>query len=682
MNKVKLSLFLALMAMVCLITYANHFYNDFHFDDAHVVQNNLNIRSINIPLFFTNGSTSSTLPQNQSYRPVVTASLAFDYWLGGGYNLFYFHLSMFIFFVGQGVLMVFFFKQIFNKASANTKHGIYAALITATWYLLHPAIAETVNYISARSDLLSTFFILLGFVLYAYSPFFRKTHLYLIAIVIGTLAKPLAIMFAPLLFFYVLFFEEDLSLKDIFKNQNLKKFWASIKKTIPAFICCIALYYLQDKMTPKTWEPGGTLPMQYLITQPFVMAHYFAMLFVPNALSADTDWTLLPSIANWRFMLGCLFILAMIVIAFITSRKAKLRPISFGILWFFITLIPTSSIIPLAEVMNDHRMYLPFVGLCMSVGWSIALLINHYKQTLAKSIPEYKAVLAGLLVLTLSCYAYGTRKRNEVWATEETLWYDVTVKSPGNGRGLMNYGLSKMAKGDYVTANIYFERALVLLPTYFALNVNIGILKAATNQPLDAEKYFKRALILGPNFPDSYVFYGRFLKNQKRYPEAAQMLNKALALSASNLYTRSLLMGTYQLMQNWVGLKAIAQSTLQINPGNGEAVKYLMAAENGKSTTEILADEVKKSPTAKKYLDLSLDYYNTGNYLQCIAACKKAIQLQPNLAEAYNNMGAAYNLLGRYADAVPALQMAIGLKPDFQLAKNNLALAKSKLADQ
>lgn len=186
-------------------------------------------------------------------------------------------------------------------------------------------------------------------------------------------------------------------------------------------------------------------------------------------------------------------------------------------------------------------------------------------------------------------------------------------------------------------------------------------------------------MVLGPTFPDSYVFYGRFLKEQKRYTEAAKMLNKAMSLSGSNLYTRRLLMETYQLMQYWPGLKTVAESTLQINPTNAEAARYLKAAEAQKSTTDALADEVKKSPKAQKYIDLGLEYYNKGMYLQCVEASKEAIKLQPNLPEAYNNIGAAYNLLAQYTDAIPALKMAIKLKPDFQLAKNNLAVAESKL---
>jgi len=56
-----------------------------------------------------------------------------------------------------------------------------------------------------------------------------------------------------------------------------------------------------------------------------------------------------------------------------------------------------------------------------------------------------------------------------VWHNEETLWYDVTLKSPQNGRGLMNYGLTQMEKGDYVRALNYFTRALEFSPDYYVL---------------------------------------------------------------------------------------------------------------------------------------------------------------------------------------------------------------------
>jgi hypothetical protein len=50
------------------------------------VVDNPTIRSLhNVPRFLTDASTFSVLPANQTYRPMVSASLALDYALGHGY---------------------------------------------------------------------------------------------------------------------------------------------------------------------------------------------------------------------------------------------------------------------------------------------------------------------------------------------------------------------------------------------------------------------------------------------------------------------------------------------------------------------------------------------------------------------------------------------------------------------
>ncbi|NNU33455.1 hypothetical protein HK413_03470 [Mucilaginibacter sp. S1162] len=256
--------------------------------------------------------------------------------------------------------------------------------------------------------------------------------------------------------------------------------------------------------------------------------------------------------------------------------------------------MPTSSIIPLAEVLNDHRMFFPFVGLIISVSWAVALLVRSYP-------PKYKAALITVLVIMVGSSAYATRQRNQVWYSEETLWHDVTIKSPNNGRGLMNYGLSKMATGDYATANIYYTRALKLLPSYFSLYVNLGILKAAMDQPVLAENYFKMGQAYGANYPDAYIYYGRFLNQQHRYAEAITNLQQAISLSPGNIYARITLMDVYQNIENWAALNAMALQTQRLVPDNIETQKYLKAAETGKSKIDIEAEQVKASPTAEKY---------------------------------------------------------------------------------
>src|ERR1700731_1364538 len=85
-----------LLLIALLAAYGNHFQNGFHFDDAHTIVNNAAIRELrNIPLFFRDATTFSSLPSNQSYRPLVSTLLAIDYRLGGGLQPLSLHLSIF-----------------------------------------------------------------------------------------------------------------------------------------------------------------------------------------------------------------------------------------------------------------------------------------------------------------------------------------------------------------------------------------------------------------------------------------------------------------------------------------------------------------------------------------------------------------------------------------------------------
>ncbi len=670
--KSKTLIYFLLLIIAVTLVYSNHFSNAFHFDDSHTVENNLFIQDIkNIPRFFKDATTFSSLPSNQSYRPIVSTSLAIDYWMGKGYNMFYFHLSSFIIFLLQGILMFFFIFKFFNISYKNN-WNFYIAAIAVAWYLLHPANAETINYIIARSDLQSTFFVVLAFVLYMFSPFCKKNYLYLIPIGIGGLAKPTTVMFAPMLFFYILLFEQKMSLYAIFDKKFSKQLIVVIKKTIPSFIFCAALYLFIDYLTPKSWESGGSSRFNFLITQPFVILHYFTTFFAPFGLSADSDWEPLQSIWNIRFFIGCLFIFLMLFIAFLFSKDQRLRPISYGILWFFLALVPSSSVIPFAEVLNDHRIFFPYVGLVLSVCWTVGLLIIKYKKRLEKLPFSYDIIAVFIVIVLLCAYSFGTYQRNKVWNTEETLWRDVTVKSPKNARGLMNYGLSRMGKGDYAEAERCFTKALTMWPYYYSLHINMGVLKNAIGDKAAAETYFKSGTQYGGNAPDTWFFYGNFLCGQLRYAEAIPMLVKCLELSPASIGARNMLMKAYNDTGEWDKLNEVAQSTLQIIPNNPEALQYLEASKNRKGKIEMTEEEIKKAPTAEKYFNLSLMYYQAGKYEQCINSGLEAVKLKPDYADAYNNLGSAYTLIKQYDKAIAACQKAIDIKPDFQLAKNNL----------
>ena len=521
-------------AAACLLVagaYANHFHNDFHFDDDHTIQTNAFVRDVrNIPRFFVDASTFSALPSHQSYRPLVTATFAVDYAVGGGLNARAFHATSFALFAIQCLLMYALFTRLMDAAAPDPANR-WVALLAATAYGVHPANAETVNYIIARSEILSTLGVVLAFVLVASSGgrhpsavssgnrVWRPWGLYLIPAAAGMLAKEQAAMFALLLFVYVAIVERQ---RSILEALSPKEIGATVRETWPAFLVCGALAVLGQRMAP-TFVPGGASRVHYLITQPFVIVHYVEAFFLPIRLSADSDWQAIADPFDARVVAGAGAIVCLVAAAAYASRRRETRPIAFGLLWFLIALLPTSSVIPLAEVLNDHRTYFPYVGLTLAVAWSLRLVA-------ARTTAIRRAVVAGSVVAILAL-AWGTHERNIVWRTEESLWLDVTRKSPDNGRGLMTYGVIRMGQGDYTTADEYFQRALALVPEYSYLHVNMAILKGALHQPSEAERHFLAAQRFDPDNPVCYFFYARWLAEQGRIADATAQATRAIALS-------------------------------------------------------------------------------------------------------------------------------------------------------
>ena len=655
-----------LLILVC-IAYSNHFYNTFHFDDSHTIVDNVHIRSLqNLPSFFTDGTTSSSNSFNQSYRPLVTTSLAVDYKLGGGLNPFYFQLSTFIWFLIQGVLMFILFCKLLRKVFEYTRADLLAFLAIA-WYMVHPAIAETINYIISRSDVLSTFFVVLAFVMYMSSNHCRKYHLYLIAVAIGVLAKPTAVMFGPLLWFYVYLIENNAALLSD-GGLNLDVFKKTFKATWPAFAVCILIYVFIDRMTPATWIPGGTSVFNYAITQPYVILHYFITLFFPFWLSADSDLVAFTSLADTRVWLGVLFLLLLIYLMVKASNTKQWRPVSFGIAWFLLSLVPTSSIIPLAEVTNDHRLFFPFIGLVLAGTVTISNLLYHFKANLS----TIKASVI-IVLLCFAAYAYGTYQRNKVWYTEESLWKDVTIKSPNNGRGLMNYGVALLQKGNLDSAEMYFVRAKNLVPNYANIFINLAAVKGAKGQRDSATIYYQKALELMPNNVVTYYHYGKHLAEGSQFEQALPILEKGKQFSVAHEGLNYSLANVYESLAQWDKLQLLAKERLAVEPDNLVYQKYAQAAASKQKLIEIEVANLAKNSDPDALLELSLRLFQLGKYRESILAAEQALKFKAQYAEAYNNIGVSYKALGDIALARKALQKALVIRPDFELAKNNLA---------
>src|SRR5437870_2651363 len=148
-----------LLALVILAVYANGLGIGFRFDDGHALSENPAIRTLaNLPRFFVDPTTSSTLPENRDLRPVLLATFALNYALSGEATWSWHALNLVLHWVA--VLLVFRIVRdhLWLGADALTI-AAGAALVVA----VHPLNTEPIDYLSARSALLTAVFYLGAF---------------------------------------------------------------------------------------------------------------------------------------------------------------------------------------------------------------------------------------------------------------------------------------------------------------------------------------------------------------------------------------------------------------------------------------------------------------------------------------------------------------------------------------
>jgi tetratricopeptide (TPR) repeat protein len=643
---------LAAAAAIAIVVgaYWNSLDNAFHFDDAHVVENNLYIRSLkNVPRFFTDATTFSSIRSHASYRPLLSATLAVDYWIGGLSPRPY-HRTQIALLVALGAMLVAFYRTWLRDAGTNA--AAWLALAAATLFCVHTANTETLNFISSRSEELAVMGVVGSFLVWQAWPRARITGLHLVPMFLGALAKIHAVMYGPLLFAAVWLDRPD-------GTSARDRTRAAIRSTWPALAATIAVYAFVRWLDAPEWTGGGTARLPYAWTQPFVWLHYGRLFILPVGLTADSDWAMLPTWYDTRALVGYAFLAVLAVIWMRTWKRRATMPIAFGIVWFAIALVPTSSVFPFSEIVNEHRVFFPYVGLALAAACAAGLALERYVAD-----PRRRPAVGGAIAaLILAAHAAGTWQRNRVWRTEETLWLDVTQKSPLNGRGLMNYGLTRMARGDYETARAYFERAAVITPNYSTLEINLGIVYDAMGMGPIAESHFTRALALSPDAASHY-YYARRLASSRRGPEAIGHLREAIVDSPGLLDTRHLLMRLLAAQDRDADLRRAAAETLALDPTDAEASAYARGVS-----------PLRASP--KDAMALGLAALGARRFPDAAEWFRAGVLMDPRSADAWNNRGWAQYEIGFNDAARESFQRSLSINPTHERAVNNLALVTS-----
>ena len=382
--------------------------------------------------------------------------------------------------------------------------------LAATLFAVHTTNTETLNLMHARSELLSAMGVVGSFLVYLYLPRSRRTYLYLLPMVVGALAKTPAVMFAPLFLVYVVPVRAGplgagSVLAAIAAARAARRSGRACRRSSWASVVFLASSAMDAADASTTAAATGC---DYLRTQPFVWLHYGRLFFLPVGLTADTDWTLIPTGTTRASIAGLLFVALLLRVALERVEDAALAARG----------LRPRLVRARAAAGLQHRSArrgrrtstgcsFPTSGCRSRWSGALTLLVERWSNARPRLRPLLTRAALVLALVAIGGNAVGTYERNKVWRTEETLWRDVTEKSPANGRGLMNYGLTQMAQGQVRggQAALRAGRSSTTRTTP-RLEINLGIVTDRLGQPAVAESHFQRALQLQPNDPSSAFF--------------------------------------------------------------------------------------------------------------------------------------------------------------------------------
>ena len=302
------------------------------------------------------------------------------------------------------------------------------ALTTALIFALHPVQTEAVTYVCGRSVSLSALFALL----------FLATTGWASALFLGA----------------GLLVKETIAVAVLLK-RGLTPFLVLAAALVLALL---SPWYLHLFGTSVATRPLGT----QLLTQAHAVTYLMGQLVRLDRLNSDPN---LPVISEWSALsvLEVTLILGLIVTGIALWKKKPL--IAYPILWFFLWLAPTNSILPRLDVANDRQLYLAMLGPAFLVALGLAAL--------ARKRGAFPVAAAVVLALTLGA---ATHLRNRVYLDEVAYWDDVAAKSPDNVRAFNNLGYVLALDGRNDEAEAAFRRALELSPEDVTAFVNLHLL--------------------------------------------------------------------------------------------------------------------------------------------------------------------------------------------------------------
>lgn len=468
-----------------------------------------------------------------------------------------YHVVNVLFHFVNGVLAWLVVRRLLEWAgvAGGKREGL--AVFGGALFLFHPLQTEAVTYVASRSETQSVAFFLAAFALFLY----RRSAAVSTGVTIGILGLSAAAVLSKE---HTAVLVGLLLLTDFYWNpgftfEGIRKNW-KLYAPIALGTVLAALFVLRALRTATTAGFGvkDFTWYQYFFTQCRAIWVYLRMFLLPYGLTVDHDFAISKGILDGGAIFGMLGLIAGAAAAWIWRHEYKLA--SYGYFAFILLLAPTSSVIPIADVLVERRVYLaffPLILICCEV---------------LRRVRWSRAVLTSGLAVVVAAFGALTYARNQIWANPVAFWQDTVEKSPGKSRphfqlayayyqaGMcaeasreyakveqtgkpddalyIDWALATDCAGQTAEAISRLNKALALSKSAHAYSL-VGMMHAKLKQPAEALAALDLAQKADPTFATTYVYRGNIYLLSGEFDKAEAAFRRALELAPADANARN-----------------------------------------------------------------------------------------------------------------------------------------------
>jgi tetratricopeptide (TPR) repeat protein len=482
-----------------------------------------------------------------SARPLLMASYWLDYQMGKTATHNYHVTNLDLHFLGSVILALVVWRllqRVVLDANARSILAVFAGGL----FLLHPLQTESVAYVASRSEVLSVLLYYAALCVFLYKKWPEPISIWrALAVLVlfgGALMSKEHTLTLPALLLLIDF---------AWIREGWKK--NALLYGMIAAIGVVGAFFVSRVLFSNTVGFGaqGLNPISYFFTQCRVIWIYLAKFVVPVGLNVDPDMAITRGF-DIAAVLGLLGLIGLGGAAWVYRKQFPIAAL--GVAIFFLLLAPTSSIVPIADVYAERRMYLPFLGLTL-----IAVeFLRRLKFT--QMVVACGAILAVCTFLTY--------QRSVVWASSLNLWQDAAAKSPNKVRPNFQLAYALYEDGHCPEAAAQYEKTSKLGPPDYPLYSDWALALDCAGDSLGAIQKLEAALMLEHN-AHGYALEGMVYGKQNKREQALAALDEAEKIDSHFAPTYVYRGNIYEVSGDAVHAKEQYEKALALDPTNGAA---------------------------------------------------------------------------------------------------------------